>query len=272
MPRARLLFFIILAYACVLNFFVFRLFIHNHPGALKIPLSKLQSIKLQSIKQTRQTQTQLHLLAQTQENQAAPERHAGIEANCVNAQPVIAIVNTGLSTTTRKMSIPPLLTHLRDLLGQHPMRIVLLGNNHTLSDNWAIWCSSVHMPCTTIFLPPSTDLLDLHTLKEPLLQITPCLDDLVLLQDTLRIDHMFLQNIRRSTQFGKVTCLFLEAPTYNSYTHQEERHLPYCPTLAYRLPRSFLWQILDEQRGDVLALAGERGMLGSSVSLVRSGT
>jgi len=147
------------------------------------------------------------------------------------------------------------------------MPVILIGSNDTLTQTQAIWCSSVHIPCTTLFLPPETDLTDIHKLTEPLLRITPCIDDLVILQASLRIDHMFLQSIRRSTQSGKVTCLHQDP--HLQPLAPDHHHLPYCPSLAYRLPRSFLWQILDG-KGDLLALAGERGMLGTSVSLVRT--
>ena len=258
MPRARLLFLVILAYATVLNFFVFKLYLHNHPAVLEKSLDGLQKIK----------QRRLEGLNRHKTMPAKPP-HPDIEPNCAATQSVIAIVNTKSHPIPgRKNQISPLLSRLRDILGPHPMPVILIGSNDTLTQTQAIWCSSVHIPCTTLFLPPETDLTDIHKLTEPLLRVTPCIDDLVILQASLRIDHMFLQSIRRSTQSGKVTCLHQDP--HLQPLAPDHHHLPYCPSLAYRLPRSFLWQILDEGKGDLLALAGERGMLGTSVSLVRT--
>ena len=83
MPRARLLFLVILAYATVLNFFVFKLYLHNHPAVLEKSLDGLQKIK----------QRRLEGLNRHKTMPVKPP-HPDIEPNCAATQSVIAIVNT----------------------------------------------------------------------------------------------------------------------------------------------------------------------------------
>lgn len=237
----QLFIFITFLYASILNVFVFRVYLqhsHDTPRAPPEPVTM-----------------GLTLLSPSQPVAAQP-----FDPTCADPTLVLVVVLGAAQTSTA--SPFPLLNRLRELLSPQGMRVVLTGQTETPAAK--LWCSSIHTPCSL-----AHNSLDLHldpqavltALAPTLLAHQPCIDDIVLLSHSLRIDHVFLHQLQRLTRAGKVACLAADS----QFALQE------CPALAFRLPRAFLWQFSQDPapKASVLADAAARGMLGNSVQIVR---
>ena len=187
-------------------------------------------------------------------------------ASCPNALPTVVV-----AVAPGKPNAPPnmrLLAALRDMLRGFRLRVELLGTPAALTPTHSLWCRSAPLPCGLHELPPSTGALDLPALTEPLLAVAPCLDDVLLLDSALPLPPLFLRQLQRLTRPGKVTCLAAPRTLHAPAPSAPSPYAP-CPALAYRLPRAFLWQT-RHVRGEVPALAAERGLLAPPVALVRA--
>ena len=105
-----------------------------------------------------------------------------------------------------------------------------------------------------------SELSTVHNIAGALLNVSPCLDDIVLLHSNLALPPLFVRQLQRMTRPGRVTCLAADQ-------HAPALYEP-CPQLAFRLPRAFLLSS-RQNSGDVAALAAQQGLLGPSVGLIR---
>jgi len=247
LSRTRLLLLVVLVYTAVLNMVVVRLFFQRHNGVIKLHPSGAHSSYAPVPSMTLGSDT----------NQTPPSI-----ASCRAAIPAVAVA----VAPTPPGATPDmrLLAALRDMLRGLRLRVELLGTAAALTPSHALWCRSAPVPCGLHQLPPSAADPDLAALTEPLLSVTPCLDDLVVLHSALPLPKLFLRQLQRLTRPGKLTCLAGRAED----TASAAAAAAPCPALAYRLPRAFLWQT-RHVRGQPAALAAERGLLAPAVALVR---
>lgn len=275
--RTKLLLFVIFAYAAVLNIFVTKMFMQRNPELVR-SVRRRSARAVSSIlrKHHDRPGQDTHALIHDTPTPGMPriglaplsERQA---SSCTTGPPaiVVAVAPTPMRASAASPDLRLLLS-LRDMLRNFQLRVILMGAAESLTSAHRLWCSNNHLPCSLIELPPSalvaaspSDTNALTALTTPLLNASPCLDDIVLLHSALSLPAMFVRQLQRYTRPGKLTCLAatraLAAPVPMSAP---------CPALAYRVPRSFLL-LTQHASGDATALAAQRGLLAPAAGFIK---
>lgn len=282
LSRTRLLLLIIFAYAGVLNLFVAHLFMQRHPDVVRSVRRRSAQV-VSGLLYDRPPRNALNRSgldppwygSRLTLPIARPAATASFAASCPPGLPtvVVAVAPPGRRSATPDVRM---LTALRDMLRSFQLRVVLLGSAAALTPTHRLWCSSGPLQCAVAELPPSVavsadpaDAGVLSLLTEPLLVLTPCLDDIVLLHSALFLPALFMRQLQRLTRPGKVTCLaVLRAQSRAAPAPTSFGPFANCPALAFRLPRSFLLSTRGAP-GDTAALAAQRGLLAPAAGLLK---
>lgn len=291
LSRTRLLLLIIFAYAGVLNLFVAHLYMQRHPDVVRsVRRRSAQAVSRLLYERPQPLNRPVlpsvlpsglpSVLPSTQPPQDAyrphialpivrPEATASLTASCPPGLPTVVVAVAPPGRRTAAAPDVRMLTALRDMLRSFQLRVVLMGAAAALTPTHRLWCSSGPLQCAVAELPPSVavgaDAADagvLSALTDPLLLLTPCVDDVVLLHSALSLPALFMRQLQRLTRPGKVTCLAVPRAAASLAPFAT------CPALAFRLPRAYLLSTRGAP-GDTAALAAQRGLLAPAVGLLK---
>lgn len=225
---------IILTYVCVLNVMIvhvmYNRFLKHRIAPLPVPAPRIP----------------LHLTPPPQ------RQRVKMTAACERRHREIVVwtspMTNGNDALVHATALPQLRQALRvtsDMIDTH---VLLVATTNTFLNSHRSWCSALFMQtrqrvsCDLMLLPkePSTG-----EILQQVRQQAPCVDDVILLPDTVHLTPNFLIRLSKVSKI-KVTCLVEDYPMTSPR--------PACTVPAYRLPRLFIdhyLEMMDKQQDDI---------------------
>lgn len=131
----------------------------------------------------------------------------------------------------------PQLRHALRVRGSSREKVLLVVTSESFVGSHRSWCSGLNMQTqrrgTCELLLVKSPVTNADVMRE-VLQNSPCVEEMVLLPDTVQIKPSFFTRLSHTTT-GRVTCLLAETGKMNQ-----------CPVQAFRVPRLFMQSYTGE--------------------------